>query len=84
MILVVMVKVTEEQNEPDKTWEPIKEWLDSTVPLISNGISPNDFAIMKSLTESSQQLAKILVEINNTCPDGDIMSNFKRILHEQA
>jgi hypothetical protein len=79
-----MVKVTEEQNEPDKTWEPIKEWLDSTVPLISNGISPNDFAIMKSMTESSQQMAKILVEINNTCPDGDIMSNFKRILHEQA
>lgn len=78
------VKESDETNESDAAWKPIQEWLDNTVPLISNGISPNDFAIMKSMTESSQQLAKILVEINNTCPDGDIMSNFKRILHEQA
>lgn len=78
------VKESEEQNEPDAKWIETINWLDRNVPLISNGISPNDFAIMKSMTESSQQLAKILVEINNTCPDGDILSNFKRILHEQA
>ena len=79
-----MVKVTEEQNEPDAKWMETKKWLDCNVPMISNGISPTDIAIMKTMTKSSQQLAKILVEINNTCPDGDIMSNFKRILHEQA
>lgn len=79
-----MVKANEEQNEPDAKWGKTKEWLDNNVPMISNGVNPIDFAIMKTMVESPTQLAKILKEINDTCPDGDIMHEFKRILYEQA
>lgn len=61
-------------------WGLVKLWLDKHVPFIADKITPEMFLDMKGRAHFKGDVFKdIIIEINNSGYDGDILSEFERL-----